>query len=63
MAQSQLWHFALPYLGIKPTSLESPVLEDGFFTTVPPGKPISISIFIYIYHSIYLYIKCELSDS
>ena len=56
MAQSQLWHLALLYLGIKPTSLESPVLEDGLFTTVPPGKPISISIFISIYHSIYLYI-------
>ena len=26
--------------GIKPASPESPVLTDGFFTTVPPGKPI-----------------------
>jgi len=26
-----------PYLGIKPTS---PALTGGFFTTVPPGKPL-----------------------
>ena len=62
MSQSQSWHLALPYLGIKPTSLESPVLEDGFFTNVPPGKPISVSISITL--SIYLSIcKCELCDS
>ena len=29
----------LPDLGIKPTSLVSPVLAGGFFTTEPPGKP------------------------
>ena len=29
----------LPYLGIEPESLMSPVLAGGFFTTVPPGKP------------------------
>ena len=28
----------LPDPGIKPTSLLSPVLAGGFFTTVPPGK-------------------------
>ena len=28
----------LPNLGIKPSSLVSPVLADGFFTTKPPGK-------------------------
>ena len=32
----------LPDPGIKPTSLESPALADGFFTTVPPGKPFKI---------------------
>ena len=26
---------------IKPTSLVSPVLAEGFFTTVPPGQPSS----------------------
>ena len=37
---------AIPYSressnpGIKPTSLESAVLEGEFFTTEPPGKPI-----------------------
>jgi len=29
----------LPGPGIKPTSLTSPALAGGFFTTVPPGKP------------------------
>ena len=28
--------------GIKPTSLVSAVLAGGFFTTVPPGKPLFI---------------------
>ena len=28
-----------PNPGIKPTSLASPALAGGFFTTVPPGKP------------------------
>ena len=28
----------LPNLGIKPSSLVSPALADGFFTTKPPGK-------------------------
>ena len=27
-------------LGIKPKSLVSPALADGFFTTMPPGKPL-----------------------
>ena len=30
----------LPDPGIEPTSLASPVLAGGFFTTAPPGKPI-----------------------
>ena len=29
----------LPYLGTEPTCLVYPALADGFFTTVPPGKP------------------------
>ena len=29
----------LPNRGIKPTSLVSPALAGGFFTTEPPGKP------------------------
>ena len=31
----------LPFLtpGIKPTSLAPPALANGFFTTLPPGKP------------------------
>ena len=29
----------LPNSGIKPTSLASPALAGGFFTTKPPGKP------------------------
>ena len=28
-----------PYPGIEPTSLASPALAGGFFTTAPPGKP------------------------
>ena len=28
----------LPFLGIEPASLVSPVLAGGFFTTVPPGN-------------------------
>ena len=31
----------LPNSGIEPTSLESPTLAGGFFTTEPPGKPIT----------------------
>ena len=30
-----------PNLGTEPTSPESYVLESSFFTTAPPGKPIS----------------------
>ena len=33
----------LPNPGIKPTSLASPALADGLFTTEPPGKPMWIS--------------------
>ena len=29
---------------IEPTSLESPALADGLFTTVPPGKPHMLGI-------------------
>ena len=32
----------LPNPGIKPMSLVSPELAGGFFTTVPPGKPLCI---------------------
>ena len=32
----------LPTPGIEPASLASPALADGFFTTVPPGKPINL---------------------
>ena len=31
----------LPNPGIEPESLASPALAGGFFTTVPPGNPIS----------------------
>ena len=30
----------LPYPGIEPTSLMSPALAGGFFTTLPPGEPL-----------------------
>jgi len=30
----------LPDLEIEPASLASPALTGGFFTTVPPGKPL-----------------------
>ena len=33
----------LPNPGIEPTSLLSPALAKGFFTTVPPGKPIQVT--------------------
>ena len=29
----------LPDPGVEPMSLVSPALADGFFTTLPPGKP------------------------
>ena len=29
--------------GTEPASLESPILVGGFFTSVPPGKPINTS--------------------
>ena len=38
----------LPSPGIKPTSLASPVLAGGFFTTAPPGKPHNLSSLEYI---------------
>ena len=34
----------LPDPGIEPVSLGSPALADGFFTTVPPGKPLTKNI-------------------
>ena len=34
----------LPDSGIEPTSLESPTLAGGFFTTVPLGKHIRVGI-------------------
>ena len=36
----------LPDLRIEPSSLTSPALAGGFFTTEPPGKP---SLLIYVY--------------
>ena len=35
--------------GIKPTTLTSPALAAGFFTLVPPGKPIYVHIYIQIF--------------
>ena len=32
----------LPKPGIEPVSFASPVLAGGFFTTAPPGKPVSV---------------------
>ena len=37
----------LPNLGIEPTSLMSPALAGGFFTTEPPGKPCCRHIFAF----------------
>ena len=34
----------LPNPGIKPLSLVSPALAGGFFTTVPPGKPLMVPL-------------------
>ena len=34
----------LPDPGIKPLSLVSPALAGGFFTTVPPGKPLMVPL-------------------
>ena len=45
----------LPDPGIEPTSLISPALVGGFFTTEPPGKPIYIHTHIYIHTYIYTY--------
>ena len=36
---------SLPDPGSEPTSPVSPALADGFFTTVPPGKPMNINLF------------------
>ena len=39
----------LPTPGIEPASLASPALADGFFTTMPPGKPqVLITYLFYI---------------
>jgi len=37
----------LPHPGIEPRSLMSPALAGGFFTTEPPGKPVSITDLVY----------------
>ena len=37
----------IPHPGIEPRSLMSPALAGGFFTTEPPGKPISITDLVY----------------
>ena len=37
----------LPNPGIEPVSLASPALEGGFFTTVPPAKPIHLLGILY----------------
>ena len=42
----------LPNPGIEPTSLASPALAGGFFTTVPPGKPLEISYMLYFRNSL-----------
>ena len=34
----------LPHPGIKPTSLSSPALAGGFFTTMPPGNMCSLAV-------------------
>ena len=39
----------LPNPGIKPTSLVSPALIGGFFTTLPPGKPILLGSAQFLY--------------
>ena len=36
----------LPDPGIEPASAASPALSSGFFTTVPPGKPLSFLVFL-----------------
>ena len=58
----------LPDPGIKLTFLASPALAGGFFTTLPPGKPILYDtpiysyIFIYICVHIYVYIcTCQVT--
>ena len=37
----------IPHPGIEPRSLMSPALAGGFFTTEPPGKPVSITYLVY----------------
>ena len=44
----------LPNPGMKPTSLLSPALGGGFFTTVPPGKPDGLLL---IFISLKKYVK------
>ena len=49
----------VPNTGMEPISLASPALADGFFTTIPPEKPIYpyiIIIYLKIYVCIYIYI-------
>ena len=36
----------LPNPGFEPASLVSPMLADGFFTTTPPGKQISLYLYL-----------------
>jgi len=44
----------LPGSEIKPTSLVPPVLAAGFFTTLTPGKPVSLCISLYFSLSVTL---------
>ena len=43
----------LPEPRIEPASLMSPALAGGYFTTVPPGKPKCVCVYIYIHMDIY----------
>ena len=51
----------LPKPEIEPTSLASPALAGGFFTTALPGKPMKGEKIIYIYVHTHTYIHTQSS--
>ena len=49
--------------GIKPTSVASPSLAGGFFTTVPPEKPcsvhVSVCVYVWLEEEIWMFYFCR----
>ena len=44
---------AIPHAGMEPMSVVSPAFSDGFFISVPPGKPL---VFFFIGNVIFIFL-------